>query len=420
MTRVLKRVATYGRRGALVRVDEVVKDGIRKYRVQWGSKAAREQESFPCTPHGKKEALSFAEAFLQESKAAPVVEAGEWTTRALFGAYLTAESPGLRPRSLQLYKEHWRHWEMFFGADRLANAMTADTPYAFRAALESAGYATKTMQSIISQVRAVYNFAEATEKITRNRWHQYRFKVAKDKRTKQRAEYKQHEFLAIWRQFDPTLGNQWRGYVAIGLLGLYGMRQTATLRLQWSDIDEASGSIRFRAEWDKQGEEQVVPLLPMTRELLAVARAWRERKAYEGPYLLFPGSALSKSPIWTIQSLWSVLETAEATAGIPKIKFRGGHGFRRGLVGDLLEAGNDMDLALKAIGDRDPRMAKHYAVKRNERIERALAARADTFDTAPAAPSKGVTKGQPTPQNNETPASTPEAGAALNLITVTT
>lgn len=412
MTRVLKRVATYGRRGELVRVDETMDNGVKRYRVQWGSKGARAQESYPGTPAGRKAALAFAEGFATQASA-PAKAENTWTTRALFDAYMVATTPNLRPRTIALYREHWRHWEAFFGRDTLANAMTADTPHEFRASLEAAGYATKTSQSIIETVRAVYNYAETTEKVSRNRWHQFRFKVAKDRRTQQRAEYRQSEFLAIWRQFDPTRADQWRGYVAVGLLGLYGMRQTATLHLAWDDVDEAAGTLTFRAAWDKQGETHVLPLLPMTRELLSVAKAWRERKGYTGPWLLFPGHAKNEDDTYTIQSLWSALQRAETAAGIDKIKWRGGHGFRRGLVGDLLASGNDMDLALKAIGDNDPRMARHYAVKRNERIEAALAARADSF-------AEGATKGRRGTETHENGAPAPTADTPLTADTSTT
>jgi integrase len=387
-----KRIATYGTRGKLVRVDDVTEHGTRKYEVITGSKANRAQVSFAGTPKGRVEAMAYAEGYEAEQRrpkalAAPVAV----TTRALWLAYKEATWPGLRPRSMTLYTENWRRWEQYFGSERVAESMTLADATGFRAALESAGLATKTIQSAVEQARAVYNFGERAEMIVRNRWHQFRFKVAKDKRTQPRAEYKQAEFLAIWRELDPTAAGQWRPYVAIGLLGLYGMRQTATLRLQWADVTD--DTLTFRAEWDKQGEAHVMPVLPMTRELLAVAQAWRARDGYDGPWLFSPARKGSASDTYTIQSLWSALVEAEKRAGIAPIALRAGHGFRRGLVGDLLEAGNDMDLALKAIGDRDMRMAKHYAIKRNERIEKALTTRAESF--------AGATKGGQTPPNDE-------------------
>lgn len=412
MTALIKRVATYGRRGALVRVNEVTVDGVRRYVVQWGSKAKREQTSFPGTSRGRKEALAYAEGFARVAQQ-PVVEFRDLTTRELWSAYILATSPNLRPRSIQLYTENWRHWEKWFGAETPANAMTPDTAHQFRARLEAAGLATKTIHSIIVTVRGVYNYGELTEKIGRNRWHQFKFRVAKERRTQPRAEYRQEEFLAIWRQFDPASPEQWRGYVAIGLLGLYGMRQTATLRLAWSDVDREAGTLTFRSQWDKTGQEHVLPLLPLTLELITVAETWRARLGYAGPYLLFPGRASNTAETYSIQSLWSVLQGAERRAGIAKLDYRAGHGFRRGLVGDLLAAGNDMELALKAIGDRDLRMAQHYAIKRNERINAALAAREQQLTRIDA----GATKGQSAPENSTAPTSGEEADAAVTVVT---
>ncbi|MCO4101089.1 MAG: tyrosine-type recombinase/integrase [Gemmatimonas sp.] len=372
-------------------IDEHQPDG-RRFIVQWGSKASRQQRSFSGTPQGRSEAIAFAEAYEAEMRKPKTPDAPPaLTTAELWRLYSEATFPHLRPRSRKLYAENWKRWESYFTRERLADSMTLTDATGFRADLERAGLATKTIQSAIEQARAVYNWAERAELIGRNRWHQFQFKVAKEKRTQPRAEYRQADFLAIWRQFDPTRAGQWRPYVAVGLLGLYGSRQNAILHLTWDDVNEGAGTLTLRPEWDKQGEEHVHALLPLTRELVAVAKAWRERDDYTGPWLLYPARKNSGSDTYTIQSLWSALEEAEKRAGIAKVRYRAGHGFRRGLVGDLLEAGNDMDLALKAIGDRDLRMAKHYAVKRNDRIEKALAARADGF--------AGVTKGQPAPEN---------------------
>lgn len=217
-----KRIATYGRRGQLVRVFEETRDGARRFVVQWGSKAARKQESFPGTPAGRQEAIAFAEGYEAELRVPKGAEPPPaLTTDQLWRAFLTANTH-LRPRSRALYAENWRHWVAFFGRDRLADSLTVLDCYNFRAALEAAGLATRTIKGIIDVVRIVYNFGERVEILTRNKWHQYQFKVAKEKRTKQRAEYTEAEFLAIWRQFSPTKASQWRAYVAVGLLGIYG------------------------------------------------------------------------------------------------------------------------------------------------------------------------------------------------------
>ncbi len=409
-----KRIATYGKRGALVRVDDVRAAGVRRYIVQWGSKAARQQESFPGTPAGRQEAIAFAEGYEAESRRPKAAEpAPALTTGALWGLFVEATWPHIRPRSQALYAENWKRWVAYFGRERLAGSMMVTDANGFRISLESAGLATRTIKAAIDAVRMVYNFAERAELIERNRWHQFRFRVAKERRTKPRAEYTEAEFLTLWRQFDPTSRTQWRAWVTLGLLGIYGQRQTATLHLQDpADVDEVEGVIVFRAEWDKTGEERVLPLLPITREILAVARAWRERIGYTGPWLIPSARAANQGETYTIQSFWSALGNAETRAGIDKIRFRAGHGFRRGLVGDLLADGADIELALKAIGDSDIRMSKHYAVKRNERIEKALSTRAARIE--------GATKGQPMAENSNADRPVVDDRRALNLEPSTT
>jgi integrase len=392
---VPKRLATYGRRGALVRVLETERSGVRRYVVQWGSKADRQQRSFDGSRAGRAEALAFAEAFSAEAQRPAVMT--EATTRQLWEAYTLAAWPTLRARSRALYAEQWRKWEQWFGRDRVASAFRLTDAHAFRAELERQGLATKTVHAIVTMVRMVYRFGEAHELVTNNRWHLYTFKVAKERRTQPRAEYREEEFIKIWAQLDPTNSGQWRAYCAIGLLGLYGMRENALLHLAWPDVGDTAFTLR--AEWDKVGKQHVHTITPEAAAVFAIARAWRDRIDPAGVWVFPPARKGSRSATYTIQSLWSALQAAEQRAGVPKIRWRAGHGFRRGLVGDLLAGGADVELALKAIGDSDLRMAQHYAVRRNERIDAALAVR-----SARMGQNEGATKGQPTPETtNATP-----------------
>ena len=409
-----KRVATFGKRGQLVRVMELNDQKGRRFVVQWGPSTAREQRSFP-GKQGKAEALAFAEAFAAEVGKPKVVDTTPITTRELWQAYTVATFPQLRPRTKALYKEFWTRWEQWYGADKPAGDMTFDDCADFRAELERVGLAAATIQKTIVCVRGVYNYAERTEKIAKNRWHAFRFRIAKEKRTKPRAEYREHEFLTIWQQFDPRRAWHWRPYVAIGLLGTYGMRQNALLHLRWEHItDEA---ITLAPEWDKQGETHTLPMNDTARQLLAVAKHWREQEGYDGPWVFFTARPTRNSETYTIQSLWSALKEAEKKAGVAPIKFRAGHGFRRGLVGDLLQDGASIELALQAIGDKDLRMHKHYAIKRDERVNESLNKRARKLQPAALATevtTKGATNLQPAPKNEN---AAPSGGTARRDVT---
>jgi hypothetical protein len=85
---VRKRIATYGKRGHLVRVDDVTEGGVRKYEVITGSKANRSQVSFAGTPKGRTEAMAYAEGYDAEARKPKAPDAPvAVTTRALWLAY---------------------------------------------------------------------------------------------------------------------------------------------------------------------------------------------------------------------------------------------------------------------------------------------------------------------------------------------
>ena len=216
-------------------------------------------------------------------------------------------------------------------------------------------------------------------------WHLFVHKVAKEKRTKPRKEYSNEEFLAVWRARNPELAGQWRAWVAIGLLGIYGNRANEVLNLRWSWISEEL--IAFDPSVVKTGEEAVVRLFPLTRGILAVARCWREREGYTGDYVVFPGQSPvqrsadranpSRLEHYSIQSLTDQIHSAERLAKVEVVRFRATHGFRRGLVGDLAEETGDVQLALQAIGDKDIRMAQRYRNRRPRRIDALVKGRAE-------------------------------------------
>lgn len=379
MTR--KRLATLGERGSLVRMFLETRGSVKRYVVQWGSKAARQQESFPATKAGKAEADAFFKAFGEEAARAHSDEATPLTVRALWTAYLDAEAEHLRPNTRRLYSAAWRTWEQFIDPATIAQDITVQQIAEYRRTLDARGLATATVKDAIRNVRIVFNWGERMELISRNRWHLFIHKVSKEKRTKPRAEYRADEFLAIWKALDPESRGQWRAWVAVGLLGIYGNRQNEILNLQWDWI--TGDVVRIPSAYVKTGEESTLTLFPLTRGVLQIARDWAEKEGYNSPYVLYPGQSAAQrrghaslQPHYSIQSLTDAIHRAEKRAGIEPIKWRAGHGFRRGLVGDLVDQTGDVTLALQAIGDRDLSMASIYRSRRNDRVDGAVQARA--------------------------------------------
>lgn len=381
-----KRLATTGDRGSLIRLFEESRDGVRRYVVQWGPKGNRQQESWPRTPAGKAEAEAFFKAFEAEA-GEPDEKPAPLSHRALWTAYQAAEWEHLRPNTRRLYADAWRTWEQFVRPDAIAQDVTIQQIHEFRRALDARGLATATVQDCIRNVRIVFNWGERNEVLERNRWHLFVYKVAKEKRTKQRAEFSAEEFLRIWRALDPEKRGQWRPWVAVGLLGIYGNRQNEILNLRWSWID--GDTVTIDPAVVKTGDEGTLTLFPLTRGILDVARRWRETEGYAGDLVLFPGQTTkqrrgnsTKQDHYTIQSLTDAIHRAEERSGVETIRWRAGHGFRRGLVGDLIEATGDPTLALQAIGDRDLKMLKHYNSKRQGRVDAAIQQRAGKLESA--------------------------------------
>ena len=397
MTR--KRLATSGERGALVRLYHITGPSGR-YVVQWGPAGAREQQSWPATKAGKAEAEAFFKGFAAER----VTVNGPLTTRALWTEYVGEEFAHLRANTKRLYAESWRHWELFYGATTNAEALEARQCGQFRAELEAKGWALNTVRQTIRHVRGVYNWAERTERIARNKWHGFLFKVPTGGEPQPRGEYRADEFLRIWREMDPTNPRQWRAWAITGLLGIYGNRQHAILAMEW-DWD-CGDEVIIPASVEKTGKEAVLPMFPLTRRILDVCRAWAATEGYTGPMVFFPDKPRGKraevrARHYTIQSYTFALHAGERRAGVPTIKGRAGHGFRRGLVGDLADETGDISVALQAIGD-SMAMAPRYRIRRDDRIRTLLADRLVRMGAeTPAEPATDSATDRPTSPTEE-------------------
>lgn len=378
-----RRLATIGKRGNLVRLSIVTRRGAKSYVVQFGPD--RKQVTFPYTTEGKAEAEAFFRGFGAEVDRP--IERKRLTNRELRNAFFASEQH-LRPRTRLLYAADWRTWEQFAGANNIAEDTTVVQCAEFRKVLDSKGLATATVKATITNVRTIFNWGERMELVPTNKWHLFQLKIPKEKRTRPRAEYRADEFFRIWRALDSRKPTQWRPWAAIGLLGIYGNRQHEILNLRWSWLE--GDVFTIPPEVVKTGEERTLRIFPLTRGILDVARYWAARARYDGDYVFFPFRRDCQEPHYTIQSLTWALHEAEKRAGVDHIRWRAGHGFRRGLVGDLVDVTGDVTLALQAIGDRDLSMATHYRVRRDDRIDRMVQDRAERLFP------QGATNVQPT------------------------
>ena len=116
---------------------------------------------------------------------------------------------------------------------------------------------------------------------------------------------------------------------------------------------------------EKKRLQRKAPLKSSMRQLS------KRRKKLVSKYLHPARRKGAASPTYTVQSFWWALRAAEARASVPHKDRRGAHGLRRKLAGDLAAVASDGD-AMRAIGDRDPRMAERYIKTRGGRVAETL------------------------------------------------
>jgi hypothetical protein len=378
--KTMEVVGGRGSRVRLARETRKTRDGKEKveYVVRWGSKGNRQQKSWAGNADGKARAQAFFAGFKATND--PNASGPKLITRELWTRYLAdPKTKKLRERSLALYTNAWKQWEEHWGASKRADAFTDIDIGTFVDTLEARGLATATIDGTLRPIRTVYKWAKRKKLIGQNSWQDFVRMIGTDEKTQPRAEFRAWQTKKILGELDPKKKGQWRAWVAIGFQAIYGARGHEILRMQWSWIE---GELVTIPGGDvKTGDPVYLTLFPDAYDILRVAYDWRETLGYTGGYILFTGKDkchknASKNPHYSIQTLTNHIHAAEKRAGIPTIKFRAGHGFRRGLVGDVAEQTGDSMFALHVVGDKSVQMLKHYRNRRDPQVNAAIQGRA--------------------------------------------
>ncbi|HEU4589023.1 MAG TPA: site-specific integrase [Gemmatimonadales bacterium] len=374
-------IASYGAHGARVRV---VRKGARLV-AEWYVRGDRRERSWPDTRANVRVAKEWAETFARERVLPTRPEAQRLTNRALWELYQTSDAwAALRERSRALYTDAWNAWELFAGRHAVADDTTSQMILAFHATLKqkplperpgrrrTRGLSVNSIRQIVGTLKTIHAWAEEFQLIGTNRWRLFKQRVAKNDVPESPAEYTDAEYQAVLAQLDPARGAQWRAWVALVILGAQGVRQVAGLQLRWADLDLAHRRIHWPKETDKMGKGWSQPLRQATVRALRIARNWARRQGVESPYVLYAGSRLNRTGVYSPQSLWWVLQRAEERAGVRHLPNRAAHGLRRLLSGNVNDLTGNIALAMRAIGDKDLRMANRYLKKRDREVERAF------------------------------------------------
>lgn len=362
-------LATFGHHGQRVRV--LVAGGL--VRVQWYDHGLRRVKSWPDSRQNRTVAKEWARAYAEKRLRGPEGPASQrLTLDTLWNLYTQAEFPHLRERTRALYAERWGKWLAFMGRTAVAEDTTQEQVDAFRAAMAKRGTAVNQVRAVLTVAKVVYGWGERRELLTRNRLASYRFKVGKDQKVNAPDEYRLEEWAALLATFNPQSSRQWRPWALLMLLGNQGVRERAALHLAWEDVDLDGRVLTWRKDWDKMGREWTQPMRLGTYAALLTAKSWRERDGYTGPWVFYTSwdrkRRGSKPGVYGAQAFAYHLWKAEAAAGVEHRPFRGAHGFRKMVAGEVAEATGDPWLALQFIGDTDVSLVQKYLKRREDRL----------------------------------------------------
>jgi len=152
----------------------------------------------------------------------------------------------------------------------------------------------------------------------------------------------------------------------------------------WGITDVGEDLFTWPAATDKTGRTWQQPIRAETAHVLTVARSWRERNGYAGPWVFYSSHQDGLEP-YKVQAFWRMLREAEKRAGVEHHAYRAAHGFRRMVVTEIVARTGNLVHALQFVGDRDLKQAKVY-VKERPDVLVAVAAALDAPPNHPAEP----------------------------------
>lgn len=368
MSPTRKTYAVFGRVGeGQVRVLADERRG--RILVQWyeGSKARK--KVFPETKAGRIEAQAWAEGFhaerIRRGKDHPI------TLRGLWDAYREVAFLSLRPRTRELYRERWLKWEDFIGKDVDPDAVALSDIDRFVVMTRRLGKSMNQARHVLNVARVVFNWGMKRKYVTATDLTSYRWNSGKEGKPLEIPEHSPDDHRKLLAVLPPTESRYWRLWCLLVIAGSQGPRIRTARYLKWSDVED--GTIHWPAATMKQGVDFHQPLTEQARQALEVARQWRTKDGYNGPYVFY-AARTGKEPVYTYQSAWIALQKAEKRAGVAHHPYRAFHGFRRMAAGNVYDALKDPLAAAEWIGDQDVKQMRSYLKRRTNRLEAAKAA----------------------------------------------
>lgn len=385
-----KKLFSFGqpRRAGYVRAVLERVRGRDMVRVLWKDAAGRHAQSFEYTRKGQAEAKAFALGVHEQMLTPPAVTIAAISIRELFEKYLVANMDAWRPRTLELQRQRWSKFELFAGRSTPAHMVTREKLDEFKRAMVGNKHSVNQVKISISYVTAVFRWGVDRDLVPPTKVVTYKAKFGRDAKRQviTMAEFTADERHRLIAEFSARDANRWRAWVLTTLIGLCGPRQQAARSLEWRDIELEeprfdaelgrvvyAGTIHWRPELDKVGTEGWQPMPEPVAEAFWVAHGWAVRARYTGRWVFFAVQQRlrDRDLPWTYQAAVKMLHDAETRAGIPHIKFRGYHGFRRGISGDIYELTGSEKAAADWIRDKSMKVVRDkYLLQREDALKR--------------------------------------------------
>lgn len=371
------RIDKFGIRGASAIVfTETLPSKLDVVRVQWREGGRLRTRSFPLSAGAKREARAFAQGTVERLQRIGTATVERITVAQLFDRYFAHRSPQWREKTRVTTRARWHCFQNLVGPNKMADAVSADVLDEIRGELLER-YAANQVVQIIALAKAVWRLGSSRGWVLANKLAQYDNRLAKDAAPLDVPEYAPDEVAAILAQFDRKKAREWRMWVAVTLACIHGPRQRALFGLEWRDVDLTARTIRWRPELDKRGKDRTHPLPRASFRALCVALKWRTRIGYTGPFVLPPvqhggvvrfGDRVSRDGHgYTYQAAVGMLHGACRAAGVPVVKHRAFHGFRRYAAKTVYILTGDLKAAGDWIGDNDIRtLTRSYLKNRPE------------------------------------------------------
>lgn len=333
-----------------VRVFPDPKTGL--FQIEWRENGRRRSRSLKHSDldRAKRQADAFAADFAWST---PPEDAEPEPLRLgpLFEMYLGEVTP---TKGTYTQKHDIRAAEMFvryWGPDRIVSTLNRKDWDSFIQArrtgqLRSAGSRSKkgvrprAIEQNLQLLRAVLNWAVVAgngQGVLLDRNPLLGFPLPKEKNpTRVILEDAEYQSLR-----DIANDVDWRFRVALVLGHETGHRIGAIRQLVWSDIDLASGTIRWRGDTDKSGRNHSTPITEDARDVLEDARR-RTLGIGETPVFPSPTDPSQSVSRHLARDWW---KKAEVLAGLKPKRGRGWHALRRKFASDLV------DQPLKVLAD---------------------------------------------------------------------